>query len=161
MMIRLKRIMAAVFFTLAAAVVVAATTMSIQVRDAAVRATPSSLGKVVGHYRYADPVVVIDKKGSWRKITGKGAEGWVHESALSSKQLSMKQGGANVDQYASADELALAGKGFSKEVEGQFRADNPDLDFRWVDRMESFRVSPEQVQRFLKAGEVVPEGGAQ
>lgn len=144
-----------------AAAVLATSTMSIQVRDAAVRATPSSLGKVVGHYRYADPVVVIETKGNWRKITGKGPEGWVHESALSSKPLAMKQGSDQVGQYASADELALAGKGFSKEVEGQFRADNPDLDFRWVDRMESFRVSPAQVQRFLKDGSVTPEGGAQ
>jgi len=56
--------------------------------------------------------------------------------------------------------VALAGKGFNKEVEAQYK-DEKQLDYTWVDRMEGYRVSPEQVLAFLQAGGLPVPGGAQ
>jgi hypothetical protein len=41
--------------------------------------------------------------------------GWLHQSALTKKTISMKAGGQDVATAASGDELALAGKGFNSD----------------------------------------------
>jgi hypothetical protein len=64
-----------------------------------------------------------------------------------------------VQTSASSDELALAGKGFSKQVENEFKGKNPKINYAWVDRMEKFVVSEKQIKRFLKEGELSPKGG--
>jgi hypothetical protein len=71
----------------------------------------------------------------------------------------LKSGTANVQTSASGDELALAGKGFSKQVENEFKGKNPNINYAWIDRMEKFVVSQKQSQQFLKEGELSPEGG--
>ena len=65
-----------------------------------------------------------------------------------------------MNRAASSDEIALAGKGFNKQVEGEFRAKNTNLDFSWIDRMETYVVSQAQMQYFIKAGGLSPEGGS-
>ena len=42
--------------------------MSVQVRDAPVRETPSFLGKVTATLAYADRVEVMETQGAWSKI---------------------------------------------------------------------------------------------
>ena len=59
----------------------------------------------------------------------------------------------------SSDELALAGKGFSKQVENEFKEKNPNVNYAWIDRMEKFVVSETQIKRFLKEGKLSPKGG--
>jgi hypothetical protein len=86
----------------------------------------------------------------------------MHASALTTKTIVLKAGAQNVRTSATGGELALAGKGFSEEIEKQYKNLNHHLDYTWVDRMEKLQVSPEQMQAFLKQGNVVPrEGGAQ
>jgi SH3 domain-containing protein len=135
--------------------------MSVQVRDGQVRAMPSFLGKLVGTVTYGDRVAVIEEKGAWSRIKlQEGAlEGWMHTSALSEKKIVLKAGASDVEQAASTEEIALAGKGFNEEVEEEYKAKNPQLDFTWIDRMETFAVSQKQMKKFLKNGDLSPEGG--
>ena len=85
----------------------------------------------------------------------------MHASSLTTKMIILKAGTANVQTSATGGEIALAGKGFSEEVEKQYKNLNRNLDYAWIDRMERFQVSPEEMQAFLKQGELVPaEGGA-
>ena len=137
--------------------------MSVQVKDGKLRAAPSFLGKIVATVSYGDRVELKEEKGAWSRVgfTGGGAEGWIHTSALTRKKIILKAGASDVSQTASSEEIALAGKGFNKQVEGEFKTKNPNLDFTWVDRMEKIVVSQEQMQRFLKEGELSPKGGAQ
>ena len=51
------------------------------------------------------------------------------------------------------------GKGFNQQVESEFRAKNPNLDFTWVDKMETYVVSEEEMKQFLEKGGLSPEGG--
>jgi hypothetical protein len=53
----------------------------------------------------------------------------------------------------------LAGKGFNPAVEKEFKSRNPKLSFEWVDRMEKFVVSDDEVRNFIKEGALSPEGG--
>ncbi len=138
------------------------TQMSVQVRNGQVRATPSFLGSIVAPVAYGERVTVVQTQGEWMKVSTTGGKtGWIHNSALSKKTIVMKAGDQNVQTGASGDELALAGKGFNSDVEAQFKANNKDVDFTWVDKMEKMKVSPEESAAFLKEGGLKPsEGGA-
>jgi uncharacterized protein YgiM (DUF1202 family) len=139
-----------------------AATMSVQVKNGQIRATPSFLGKVVAPLSYGDKVQVMETKNEWMSVTGPaGQSGWVHSSALTKKKIVMNAGDQNVQTGASGDELALASKGFNSDVEADFKSKNQNVDFTWVNRMEKYKVTPEEMQEFLKEGLVKPsEGGA-
>lgn len=160
-MIRFKQIAAALIIMIAVALAAGAATMSVQVKDAPVRDTPSFVGKVVGALAYGDQVEVQQTQGAWSKVAGAGKSGWMHTSALSSKKIVLAAGREQAKVAASGDELALAGKGFNSDVEGQFKAAHKDVDFAWIDRMEKIKISSAEMQGFLKSGGVAPgEGGA-
>jgi hypothetical protein len=145
-----------------AAFAVGQSIMSVQVKKGQIRLTPSFLGRIVALLSYGDRVYVLEQKGSWTKVgLSRGvSDGWIHSSALTRKKIILKAGAQDVQTAASSDELALAGKGFNQQVESEFRAKNPNLDFTWVDRMEKFVVSEKQMKKFLKKGEVFPKGGS-
>jgi uncharacterized protein YgiM (DUF1202 family) len=141
----------------------ASTPMSVVVKETQIRATPSYMGKILAVAKYGERLEVLEQQSGWAKVTlpgGKG-QGWVNLSALSAKQVALKAGEAGAASGASSGEVALAGKGFNKEVEARYRDEN-QLDYTWIDRMEGFRVSPSASAAFLQQGGVKsPVGGAQ
>jgi hypothetical protein len=56
----------------------------------------------------------------------------------------------------SSDEVALAGKGFTPEVESGYRAKHPEMDFAQVDKVESYKVDSATLQAFIKEGDLKP-----
>jgi Bacterial SH3 domain len=135
--------------------------MSIQVKKAEIRSTPSFLGVIVARVSYGERVYVREEKGPWVKVglPGNNTEGWIHDSALTVKKIVFNAGEANVQTSASGNELALAGKGFNQQVENEFKEKNPKLNYAWINRMEKFVVSEKQIKQFLKEGKLSPEGG--
>jgi len=136
--------------------------MSVQVKEGQVRATPSFLGKVVATLAYGDRVETLEEKDGWIRIAppGKKAPGWMHSSALSQKKIVLKAGSKEADVAASSGELALAGKGFNADVEAAFKAGNRDIDFTWIDRMQTMNVPPGKILAFVQEGKLIPaEGG--
>lgn len=135
--------------------------MSIQVRKGDIRTTPSFLGKILTRLNYGDRVITYEEQGRWVKIKvpSGSREGWLHSSSLTPKKIILTAGAADVTQTASSEEVALAGKGFNRQVENSFRAQNRDIDFTWIDRMEQIVVSESDMRKFLKAGRLNPEGG--
>lgn len=136
--------------------------MSVQVKSGDVRSAPSFLGAILAKVSYGDRLFVHEEKEAWVKVSvpGKKAEGWIHSSALTSKIVMLQAGASDVKQAASSSEIALAGKGFNKQVEKEFRDKNPSLDFIAIDKMEKISVSQSDIQDFLKAGELSPKGGS-
>ena len=138
--------------------------MSVTVKETQVRATPSYLGKLLGVLAYGDKVTVLDQPADapkgWLKVSGpaKKLQGWVNTSALTQKEIVLKSGTEKVQQDASSGEVALAGKGFNADVEAQYKQDQK-LDYTWVDKMEAYTVSPQQVSAFLSAGGLTEQGG--
>ncbi len=145
----------------AASVVLAASEkMSVQVKTSQLRAKPSFLGGVVATVVYADRVTVAGKQNPWLKVTdARGRTGWIHQSALTKKRIVLSAGAADAGKGVSGEELALAGKGFNSQVEAEFKAENASIDFTWVDRMEAFRVTPDEASAFLAEGKVEPAPG--
>lgn len=139
----------------------AAEQMSIQIKQAQLRSTPSFLGKIEVSLVYGDRVDVLEERTDWTLVGVPESmlQGWVHNSALTTKKLALQAGSATTG--ASNDELVLAGKGFNAQVEERYKQENQELDYARIDQMErEFVVSPEAIQQFLKQGGLMPEGGA-
>jgi hypothetical protein len=132
--------------------------MNVQVRDGQIRATPSFLGKIVGKAGYGQQVSVLETQGDWLKVSAGGASGWMHRSSLTTQQLALS-GGSGAAQGVSGKEMALAGKGFSAQVESDYRRTHGG-NFAAIDRMERISFDPSALLSFLARGDVKPQGGA-
>ncbi len=97
--------------------------MNVQIQDGKLRADPSFLGKVLGSVAYGESVTVIKQQDPWFFVSAKGGQltGWIHSSALTEKEIVLRSGSADVRKTASQKEVALAGKGFSADVEKEFK----------------------------------------
>jgi hypothetical protein len=137
-------------------------TMNVQNRTADIRSSPDPLGDVVATLKLGDKVTVIDDGGKWLKATTEtGKTGWISLSDLSKKAVNMTAGDKDAELAASSGEMAIAGKGFSKEIEADFKAKNKDVDFAWVDRMEKIKIAVGEIKKFLEAGGLkAGKGGA-
>ncbi len=155
-----RRLLLLLAVVLTTALAWAATQMqSVQVREGQLRDKPSFLGKVAATVSYGDRLEILENRGGWTRARGDDGEGWIHASALTEKRVVLRSGDRDADVGASGEELALAGKGFNDEVEARFRAENPDVDYTWVDRMETIVVTADEARAFLAAGAVEPKGG--
>ncbi len=127
--------------------------MSVQVEKVDVRGRPSGLAPITGQLYYGDRIEVFTTQGPYVQVhTGNGTTGWVHGSALTKKEVVLSSGG-QVSSGASSDEVALAGKGFNKEIEAEYKAQT-DLDFSWVDTMEEWGLAETALVDFLEEGEL-------
>lgn len=133
-----------------------AETMSVQVRKSQLRNQPSFLGKILTELVYGDRVTVDEKKESWLRVSPAkgGKKGWMHISSLTTKEIVLKPNSKDVEKAASSDEIALAGKGFNKQVEEKFKQDNKNIDFSEIDKMEKIVISQLEKQTFLQDGDL-------
>ena len=135
--------------------------MQVQVKEGQLRKSPSFLGQIVARLPFGTAVGVVKEQGPWVEVSAGPDQGWLHTSALNSGRGGLSAGGS-VGSSATSDEVALAGKGFDRTVEDAFRQQNPSLDFAVIDRMESFLVTPEEMQAFVAQGELaVATGGGE
>ncbi len=138
--------------------------MSVQVREAQLRSAPGFLSRILVTVPYTERVSILEERSDWsrvRTIQG-GVEGWLHNSALTSKRLTLSGDGPDAQLAVSSDEQALAGKGFNSDVEKEFKARNRNADFHIVDRMEKSEVPTDVILQFLKEGGLdAAKGGAQ
>lgn len=128
--------------------------MSVQVREGVLRNRASFLGTVTGTLAYGDRVSVGQRQAGWCEVVGSpsGATGWLHESALTPKRIVLGSGMDDARTGASGEEVALAGKGFNKEVEAEYKKQNQALDYAWVDRMLEYQIPQVQLVEFLQQG---------
>ena len=161
-MLRRRMVWLVILVLVAAVSSAAPKSMSVTVRETQARATPSFLGAVLAVLAYGDRLDILEEQRDWLRVALPGGrQGWVHRSALTEKRVVLEAGSGAAQTGASGSEVALAGKGFNKEVEAQYKTEN-QLDYTWVDRMEGFTVSPEEVATFVEAGGLQwAEGGAQ
>lgn len=125
-------------------------TAYISLDPASLKESASSFSKDVGTVEYATKVRVLEEKKSWSRIElfdNPGITGWVPSSALSAKKLKAKGSGATAD----ADEIALAGKGFTSTIEAVY-AEEYAVDYSAVDFAELQTPSPEAVLEFIREG---------
>jgi uncharacterized protein YgiM (DUF1202 family) len=101
-------------------------------------------------------VSLISREGDWVQVDYQGKRGWLHKAAVAGggpplSGLPALLSGGPVRQ-TTHDEVALAGKGFTPEVEAGFRQKNPGLNYAQVDEVERLQVDPARLQAFLQEG---------
>ena len=97
---------------------------------------------------YGTQVSVLQVNGAWVQVrsTSPSATGWAKTASLSARRVLAGSGTS-----ASAQEVALAGKGFNEEVENAYRAEG-SLNYADVDRMEAQQVNMQELEAFLREG---------
>ncbi|HSR11025.1 MAG TPA: SH3 domain-containing protein [Thermodesulfobacteriota bacterium] len=99
------------------------------------------------------------KQGDWVRVNYRGKEGWIHKSAVQEQKFDFTTlAGGRADE-SSQDEIALAGKGFTPEVEKVFREKNPNVRYDLVNKIEAFKADEQRVQSFIQAGGLKEPGG--
>lgn len=106
-------------------------------------------------------VSVAEQAGDWYRVEYQGKTGWLHRQAFPSPQTGSKfpLGGilfGGPVKETKSDEVALAGKGFTPEVESAYRQKHPEMKFAQVDQVEAFKVDDAQLQSFIKEGGLKP-----
>jgi len=115
----------------------------------------------IGSVPVGAEVNVERQAGDWYKVEYEGKTGWINRQAFPAAAAPSKFSlgglltGTPVKQ-TSSDEVALAGKGFTPEVESGYRSKHPEMDFATVDKIESFKVDPGTLQKFIQEGDLKP-----
>jgi len=112
---------------------------------------------------YGAVVEVTAVQGAWLEVLVPGiGDGWMHRTSVTGA-VQMSSSGATYSDGVVTDEVMLAGRGFSEEVEEGYSGEHPELDFALVDLMEaSWEIAPEELYSFLVEGaliEAVPGQG--
>ena len=132
-----------------------AASVRVSVKSAKLRKSPQFFAPAVGEAAYGDSLEVVRQAAGWYRVRSEDAEGWLHRSAVSSGSARKLGGGRAGSEEASADELTLAGKGFS-EGEREYARQSGGADFASVDRLEARAVEQPALLEFLKRGGLLP-----
>jgi hypothetical protein len=117
-------------------------------------AEPNFSANALGTVPEGAEVQIVQQSGDWYQVEYQGQKGWLSQQAFPSGKkfdLSNVLKGKAV-QENKTDEVALAGKGFTPEVEAGYRQKHPNLNYAQVDQVEKFEVSPAQLQAFQREG---------
>lgn len=122
---------------------------------------PDFAGTPIAPVPQGAEVTVQQQAGDWYKVEYQGKSGWLNRQAFPAPATGSKFNlpgmlfGAPVKE-TSSDEAALAGKGFTPEVESSYRQKHPEMKFAEVDKVEAYRVDPAKLQAFIKEGGLKP-----
>ena len=120
----------------------------VSVREAAVKSGTWFFSGTRGTLQMGAEVTVLRINGSWAEVqstANQSLSGWTSTGNLSHR-LIVAEG-----TTATAREVALAGKGFDRDVENVYRAEG-NLNYDDVDRMEAITVSMEELLAFMTEG---------
>lgn len=122
----------------------------VSVKTADIIAKPSLFGKKVSKVVYGAELSVISENNKYYQVSSSSGSGWIAKTKTSTRKLF---GGSS----ANATEIALAGRGLSKELENLYK--NADKgDFKAVDEVETISVNLETLEDFIKQGNLILEG---
>ncbi|MDR0602281.1 MAG: hypothetical protein LBG42_07850 [Treponema sp.] len=123
------------------------TTMYVRIKKADVRASMGFFASSRGTLEAGSPVTVIQARDKWTEIRSASPvlSGWIASAALVDRKV-IPSG-----YTLKAGEVAMAGKGFSGEIEQIYR-EGEKLDYSPVDAMESSTVPEQELYAFLAEG---------
>jgi hypothetical protein len=137
-----------------------AETLKVERPDMQLYEAPNFGSPSLGPVPVGSEVAVVSRSGDWVQVNYQGRTGWLHKLAFPQAQApglglpGLLTGGPV--RETKSDEVALAGKGFTPEVEASYRQKNPSLNYAQVDQVEAFQVSPTQLAAFIQEGGLTP-----
>ena len=136
-------------------------TMKVTQSNQSLYPDPDFAGTPIAPVPQGAEVTVQQQAGDWYKVEYQGKSGWLNRQAFPAPATGSKFSlpgmlfGAPVKE-TSSDEAALAGKGFTPEVESSYRQKHPEAKFAEVDKVEAYRVDPAKLQAFIQEGGLKP-----
>ena len=149
----MKRKLFAALFCLSTAMLFAqkaGDTLYVNVKSANLKSSTGFFASTTATVNYTDEVRVLAVNGKWVQVrTSIGSKtGWISYASLTSKRMAPQGGTAN----ASAREIALAGKGFSPEVESEYKKTGGNVNYAAVDDMEKVTIPEKDLLAFIEEG---------
>jgi uncharacterized protein YgiM (DUF1202 family) len=128
--------------------------MFVATKNAELKSSTGFFADTVITLQYGDQVTVVQENSRWMEVRPAkrpSVSGWILTNSLTSKRIIA---GSGTGTSASADELALAGKGFSEEVEQTYKSRNSAsaANYAEIDAMEALSVSRQELYDFLVEG---------
>ena len=139
--------------------VVLAATVKVITQEAVIRKDKRFFAPAIARAPYGAVIQESGREGDWLRVSYQGKEGWIHVSAVQEQKFQLSSLAGGQAQEASRDEVALAGKGFTPEVEKAFREKNPKMRYDLVNQVQSYKVEEQKLQVFLQAGNLKEPGG--
>jgi uncharacterized protein YgiM (DUF1202 family) len=135
----------------AAAQTLAGKTMYVTAKTVDLKSSSAFFSDVKGTLVYGDSVTVVQEYGRWTEVRAaekQNLSGWIAAANLTSMRL---LSGGSSSTTASANELALAGKGFNQEVENSYKTSG-NLNYDAIDAIEKEEVPNRELYNFLLEG---------
>jgi hypothetical protein len=132
----------------------------IKISQVMVRSAPQHWAGSVAALRYGDRIQILSPATSpegtpgWLRVRTSGKEGFLHSSALSSKQVVVAGKTSGALPQAPSSDVVLAGKGFNSKVESSYASRVSGANFAAVDDMQKTRVSDAEVRSFVVSGKL-------
>jgi len=149
-----------VFGLLIIASTAAAATYTIIVQEGVIRQDKRFFSTAIAKVPYGQTLKELERQGDWLRVNYQGTQGWIHVSAVQEKKFRFTSLVGGKAQETTRDEVALAGKGFTPEVEKAFQGENPKMRYDLVDQIERYRIEDVQLEAFIQAGRLNEPGGA-
>ena len=149
----MKRIMLLILF-LVPALCLAGETVKVKVQKASLFDQPNFFSKTVATLQFGDQLEMEEVVKDWAKVKFGQQRGYIHQSALTSTKIDMKtmMFSSSSSSGASQDEVALAGKGFTPEVEKNYGKAHQEMNYALVDEIEHYSVDPNSLRSFIQRG---------
>lgn len=128
--------------------------MYVNVQEAVLKSGTGFFASGNGVLPYGAQVKVLAEKGKWVQIVSAvddSLKGWVPLSSLTKKKI-LNDGLFSVS--ASTEELALAGKGFSEEVENLYKNETTQDTYVLLDSIENKKIDKEELFEFVVEGKL-------
>ncbi len=130
--------MAVLALALLAGTASAQSQVTVEVKTAKLMEKPGYLGKSVGVANRGERLTVRSTQGAWYQVTtARGTLGWINQRSVVVPGKGQVSSAGESGTGTSESEIALAGRGFSKDVEDQYRQKNPNLDYSHIDAIEA------------------------
>ena len=138
-----------------------AATVKVITQEAVIRQDKRFFAPAVARAPYGSVIQELSREGDWLRVSYQGKQGWIHVSAVQEQKFQLSSLAGGQAQETSHDEVALAGKGFTPEVEKAFREKNPKMRYDLVNQVQSYKVDEQKLQAFLQGGNLKEPGGGQ
>lgn len=120
--------------------------------------SPNVGSRAVGSLPAGAEVVAPSRTEDWVQGKNQDQAGW-GQGTLLAQAKGLPLGGLLTGgpvQQTKSDEVAMAGKGFTPEVEAAYRQKNPGMNYALVDQVEQFQVDSGQLAAFIREGGLTP-----
>lgn len=118
----------------------------VSVKNLELKAAQGNFAKKTGIVNYGDEVSVLEENGRWVCVEKGSIKGWTQSANLSKRKI--------LKNYVSttAEEIALAGKGFGEESQSIARKNAITANFYQINATEKLKVPEIELLKFIDEG---------